>query len=266
MAAVQREAEVARDLVREAAALAAAMQGHVAVRDKGQGLGPVTDADLAVEERLLAGLARHFPGDAVLSEETHPRLAGPAARLWCVDPIDGTHEYARGLPEYAVQLGLLVDGEPAAGAIAMPGEGLVFWGWRGGPALLERNGAPATEVRLAPLTDPGRATVTYSRRHVGHRLKAALARLGAGGELQAGGVGYKVGLVLQGRAHLYLHTGRGTQWWDTAGPTALCLAAGGSVSDFAGKPLDFHTDQRHAEGLIFAVPGLAAPVLARLTP
>ena len=258
MRPVRAEAEAARDLAREGARLAADLCGKVAVRDKGGGLGPVTEADLRVEKLLLDGLARAYPGDPVLAEETARQVALPAPRLWCVDPIDGTFEYAQAIPEWAVQVGIVVDGEPAAGAIGLP-TGAVIWGWRGGGAFVD-----GTRVDLEPLDDPAAATAVHSRRHLSRKLKHALDRLGVAGRVPAGGVGFKAALILERRAHLYLHTGGGTTWWDSVAPAALLLAAGGTATDAAGGPLDYSADTRHGKGLMFAVPELGAAVVDTL--
>lgn len=263
MGPVQRAAELARDLAREAGELAAELQGRVDVRDKGRGRGLVTDADLAVERLLLERLHEAYPDDPVLSEETRPHVQLPAPRLWCVDPIDGTHEYAHGLLEYAVHVGLLVDGRPALGAIALPGTGQVFWGWRGGGVWIEHAGETRA-VALHPGTDLAHATLVHSRRHTNEELRRAMERLGVARLVPAGGVGYKAAQVLLGAAHIYLHTGRGTQWWDSAAPAALVIAAGGDATDARGRPLDYTGSVRHRDGLLFTAPGLLGPALARL--
>ena len=246
--------------MREALALASRLQGRVAVRDKGGGKGPVTEADLAVEKVLLDGLAAAFPDDPVLSEETRTRVDLPARRVWCVDPIDGTREYVDGLKEYAVHVGLLADGVPVAGAVALPG--CVIWGGRGGDVRIEE-GEEVRAITLEPLFDLSRATVVHTRRHVTPALRRKLDRLLAARYVAAGGIGYKVAQILLGRAHLMIHD-RGTTWWDSVAPAALLLAAKGTVTDASGAPLDYERDVRHREGLLFAAPGILAPALARL--
>ena len=216
---LRQAAETARDLVREAAELAARLQGSVTARDKGGGRGPVTDADLAVEELLLAGLHGAFPETPVLSEETRQQVELPASDLWCVDPIDGTREYAKGLPEYAIQVGLIREGVPAAGAVALPATG-TYWGWQGGGCYLD--GRP---VRLERFEDLPAATLIHSRFHRGSKLDQAVERLGVQDRIAAGGVGYKAVQVLLGRAHLYLHAGGGTTWWDVGARCGLGMDA-----------------------------------------
>jgi len=254
-----REAEAARDLAREALALAMRLQGRVSVRDKGGGQGPVTEADLAVERLLLDGITAAFPGDPVLSEETRKHIDLPVRRLWCIDPIDGTREYVAGLGEYAVHVGLLEEGAPVAGAIAVPGN--LIWGGRGGVWTEDATGTRA--ISLASIADPGQATVIHTRRHMTGALRRMLERIAADRCIAAGGIGYKVAQILLGRAHAMLHD-RGTTWWDSVAPAAVLLAAGGTVSDARGEPLDYTGDVRHRQGLLFAAPGLLAPLRERL--
>ena len=242
-------AERARDLVRDAGRLVFSMQGTVDVRDKGGDLGPVTDADYAAEEILLAGLRETFPGDAILSEESHQQVDMDAPRIWCVDPLDGTRDYARGRGEYAVQMGLLVDGEPVAGAVAIPNEGRVFWGWKGG-------GVFSDDGPVHPATPATRhQVIAIHSRTRGEGVKERLQKLGIEHWIAVGGCGYKVSRLLTGDAHLYLHARGGTTWWDTVGPASLVLAVDGSIGDASGAPLDYRTSTSHARGLLFTSPG-----------
>jgi 3'(2'), 5'-bisphosphate nucleotidase len=254
------EAETARDLAREAIDVSVRLQGKVAVRDKGGSRGPVTEADLAVEALLIDRLAAAFPADPVLSEETRARLRLPVPRVWCLDPIDGTREYAEGIGEYAVHVGLLDGGVPVAGAVAIPGR--LIWGGRGGVWIEAEGGTRA--VALEALTDVARATVVHSRRSMTPALLGMLDRLGAARRVPMGGIGYKVSRLLLGEAHAMLHD-RGTAWWDSVAPAALLLGAGGTVTDLRGLPIDYRADTRHREGLLFAVPGLLPALRARLT-
>lgn len=254
------EAETARDLAREAIRVAVRLQGHVAVRDKGGGHGPVTEADLAVEKLLLDGITAKYPGDPVLSEETRTRIDLPVHRVWCIDPIDGTREYVDGSREYAVHVGLLEGGVPVAGAVASPGS--LIWGGRGG-VWAEAEGGKTTSVSLEPLRDPARAIVVHTRRHMTPELRRRLDGLRVARLVPVGGVGYKVSRILLGEAHAMLHD-RGTTWWDSVAPAALLIGAGGSVTDAHGDPLDYGTDTRHRRGLLFAVPLLLDALRGRL--
>ena len=255
---LRRAAEIARDLVRQAGVLVAEMQDGVEVRDKGGSLGPVTDADLAAEKILLAGIRAAFPDDAILSEESHAEVDVAARRIWCIDPIDGTREYAKGLGEYACQAGLLIDGEPAAGALGIPAEGRVFWGWRGGGVFLDDQ-----PIEMQTIESIGDAIAIHSRSHA-EGTQELLTRLGVARSIAVGGCGYKISRLLLGDAHLYVHARRGTTWWDTVAPAALVLASNGHAGDARGQPLDYRTDIRHLHGLLFTAPGLGPQAATRL--
>jgi len=243
--------------------MARRLSGKVTPRDKGGNQGPVTEADLAVERHLLARLRSLFPADAILSEESPEGVDLSARRLWCVDPVDGTREFIDGVPGYSVMIGLLLDGEPVAGAIAVPEEETLFWGWRGGGAHGERAGS-GSEVRLASLTDPSHAVMIHSARHESRKVKAAVQKIRPLRTVAAGGVGYKASRILLGQAHLYFHPGSGVCWWDSVAPAAILLAAGGTATTTAGERIRYVDGPGHDAGLLFAVPALLQPALARL--
>src|SRR3990172_5059524 len=104
-------AEVARACAREAGRIAmAAFGARQDVRVKGRG-NVVTETDLAAERAILSALRQEYPDHAVLAEET----AGQAPRegwLWVIDPLDGTHNFSRGIPYFATNIALCHDGEP----------------------------------------------------------------------------------------------------------------------------------------------------------
>jgi len=110
--------------IRQAAAIAVERMGHVAVSQKAD-MSPVTEADLAVQEALLVAIARDYPCDAVITEETqsnpdaHPPVS-QARRCWIVDPIDGTRNYARSLPVFTVAVALMEAGYPVVGVVFDP--------------------------------------------------------------------------------------------------------------------------------------------------
>src|SRR4051812_16028680 len=82
---------------------------------------PVTEAALAVEAMIRSRLAAEFPSDAVLGEEQG--LVGSASRVWVVDPIDGTKNFAAGIQIWATLVALLVDGSPVVGVVGAPALG-----------------------------------------------------------------------------------------------------------------------------------------------
>lgn len=93
--------------------------GTVAARRKDDGT-LVTEADHAADDAITAALQSHFPHHAVLSEERNTHYAPASRYTWVIDPLDGTTNYARGLPLFGVSIALLVDGEPVLGVLDFP--------------------------------------------------------------------------------------------------------------------------------------------------
>jgi 3'(2'), 5'-bisphosphate nucleotidase len=254
---VKEDAAFARRICAEAAVVVRSMQGNLTVRDKGGALGPVTDADLAANRMLVEAIRARHPEDAILSEESEHDFDPDAERIWCVDPVDGTREFAKGLDEWAVMVGLLQRREPVLGAVALY-DGRVFWGWRGGGAF-ERDRA----IAMPGADSLEGAVAIHSRSHREGNLQA-LDRLGIRDSVTAGSVGYKVAQLLSGQVQVYVHWRGGTAWWDSVAPAAVTLAAGGYVGNARGGPLRYGGEIHHPNGLLFAAPGIGAQAAARL--
>jgi myo-inositol-1(or 4)-monophosphatase len=207
----------------------------------------LTVADGAVEELLRRRIDDAFPGDAVLGEEG----GGTAAdRLWIVDPIDGTANFARGLPIWCVSIGYVQDGVPEFGAIFAPALEELYLGRRGGGAT--RNGAPirasATADLAVAMVEIGWNSRRPLRDYLGmleRAMKAgANARRSAGGAL---GLAY----TADGRVDAYAESHINS--WDVAAGIVIAREAGCWVSDFfAGEAL------LRGNPILAAAPGIAA--------
>jgi myo-inositol-1(or 4)-monophosphatase len=209
---------------------------------------PVTEADLEVDAALRSLLP--VPGDGWLSEETADdpsRLE--CARVWVVDPLDGTREFVEGIPEWCVSIGLVEDGRPAAGGIYNPVTDQMVVGALGQNVTL--NGSP---VSVSPKADLDGAVVLASRSEVKRgeweRFDAAPFTV-----KPTGSVAYKLGLTATG---LYDAT-----WtlvpkseWDVAAGVALVQAAGGLALTPDWREPIFNQPRPKLTGLIAAGPKL----------
>jgi 3'(2'), 5'-bisphosphate nucleotidase len=219
--------------------------GDLGLEDKAPG-DPVTQADKQANALIVGELAAAFPGHGIVAEETAP-ASGELARLvarervFFVDPVDGTREFSQGLPEFAVMIGLAVDGVAAAGVLVLPAEGTLLAGRVGAEAFLERDAAPGVRALLRPsaVADPAAARVVVSRSHPSPELARILEELGGPTEIPCGSVGVKVARVAVGDADLYVHPGRGAKLWDACGPDAVIRAAGGTFTDVLGAAIDY---------------------------
>ncbi len=168
-----------------------------------------TRGDAGAQEVLARRLAEEAPADAVLSEEAKDSAARlSASRVWIIDPLDGTREYGEGRADWAVHVALWVDGDLAAGAVAIPAEGITLD--TANPLPRPR---PADRIRLAVSRSRPPAFVTA----LAERLDAELVPMGS--------AGVKATAVLRGQVDAYVHAG-GQYEWDSAAPVAVARAAG----------------------------------------
>ncbi|QEO10441.1 inositol monophosphatase family protein [Protaetiibacter larvae] len=120
----------------------------------------VTDADTRVERMIRAHLAEARPGDAILGEEFGSE--GDAARRWIVDPIDGTSNFARGVPIWGTLLSLTVDGDPVVGVVSAPALGRRWWGAKGLGAFVQHGDEEPRRLRVSGIDSLADATLSYN--------------------------------------------------------------------------------------------------------
>ena len=198
---------------------------------------PVTAADHAGEALILERLQRDFPGVGVVAEEQCAACGAPGSlppQFFLVDALDGTRGFTRGSEDFTVNIGLIVDGYPAAGAVCTPADGRVWFTENGGARLQLSNGAERT-VRVRPR--PGESEALLSRSAPAETMERLGRELGF---TRWRGVesSLKFCLIAQGDADLYPRTGP-TSEWDTAAGQAVLEAAGGTVESFDGSRLKY---------------------------
>ncbi|TPX03169.1 histidinol phosphatase, partial [Schumannella luteola] len=120
----------------------------------------VTDADTRVERMIRDHLAEARPHDAVLGEEFGDD--GDSRRRWIVDPIDGTSNFARGVPIWGALIALVVDGAPVVGVVSAPALGRRWWGATGHGAWLQQDGGTAHRIRVSAVDRLEEATLSYN--------------------------------------------------------------------------------------------------------
>ena len=243
----------------EIAAGVAVQAGHaiMAVRAHGfevrhkEDRSPVTVADTIAEAIILEGLRE--TGIPVIAEEMMSDGAAmqPSARYWLVDPLDGTKEFAKGLDEFVVCIGLIEDGFPRLGAIGLPVAGAVVAGLvREGVCWKQDGERRAIRARRRPPA----LTVLDSRSHPN---PARVERILAGhaiGDIQPMGSAMKFAVLAEGLADVIPRPGT-TMEWDSAAGQAVLEAAGGSVTDMAGARLAYgKPDFRNAGFLAWGAP------------
>ena len=195
----------------------------------------VSHADRAVEEMIRASIARAFPDDGFLGEETSAGFTGHYDRLWIVDPIDGTHNFLRGIPYWNVSIAYVENGERTLGAICDPVAGAVFHAMRGkGAWRTDGDG----ETRLNTSSTTG---ITGSIVCLGHHdrspdqryltLRAALMEVCASFR-NYGCAALQLAHVAEGRYDAYVELDLSS--WDAMAGLLLVEEAGGYVGPFPG--------------------------------
>ncbi|MEY2892477.1 MAG: hypothetical protein RJA98_2385 [Pseudomonadota bacterium] len=190
----------------------------------------VTEMDLAVERFIRDAIAARFPDDTVIGEEAGGASHGRAGeRVWIIDPIDGTANYARGIAHYCVSIGLLENGVPVMGALHDPSHERLYFATRGGGAWL--NGE---RLQVSPIAEMGAATVECgwsTRRSTADYLAMVGRVMHTGCAMRRAGSG-ALGLadVAAGRIEAYaeMHINA----WDCAAGILLVHEAGGHTNDF----------------------------------
>jgi 3'(2'), 5'-bisphosphate nucleotidase len=228
----------------------------------------VTDADHAANTLIVEYLRRQFPGDVVLSEEIpDDRSRLGQARVWMVDPIDGTRDFILGDSGFAVMIGLIVDGRPQLGLVAQPTTAKVYGGVVGVGAWLSVAGGPRAPLRTSTLAAPPGIRLVASKSHRTPRVDAVKAALRITDEINIGSVGLKIGLVAEASRDLYVYTGGRTKIWDTCGPEAILVAAGGQITDLDGRPLTYDRDDLlNRRGIVASNGPLHDLVVATIAP
>ena len=227
------------------------------IREKGRAGDLVTEADEAAELAVLRVLAERTPGVGVLAEESG-RRPGSGELEWCVDPLDGTTNYAHGFPFYATSVGLTWRGLPLLGALAVPGLNQFFW-------AAPEQGAWCNDgpIRVSGATTLAEALLTTGFAYDRHQrldnnyTEFAWFTHRTRGVRRPGAASVDLAYVACGRLDGYWE--RGLSPWDIAAGVALVELAGGLVCAYDGSSLELTSGR-----LIACGPSLLEPMIQGL--
>lgn len=222
--------------------------------------------DRRSNELLLRRLAEERPEDSVLSEESADDLARlDADRVWIIDPVDGTYEYARpGRDDWAVHVALWErDGDPArarltAAAVALPALGVVL-GTSGETPI---PGVARPDHRLLPTRETDRPRIVLSRSRP-PAFADAVAEAVGGDPVPLGSAGAKGASVVLGDSDVYVHAG-GQYQWDSAAPVGVALARGFTATRADGSPLEYNVADTYLPDVVVSRSDLAGAVLSAI--
>jgi histidinol-phosphatase len=197
----------------------------------------VTVADRGIEALVRERIAAEFPGHGVVGEE-YGTDAGDASVRWYVDPIDGTHNFIRGVPVFATLLAAERDGEQQAAVISAPALGERWYAWRGGGAWVTSvvEGSSPRRIAASRISSIADAQVLFASAGEVERSGLApgfLSLLASAWRERAFGDFWGYTLVADGAAELMVEP---DLWpWDAAAPMLLVEEAGGRATDFEGN-------------------------------
>lgn len=228
-------------------------------RSKGDRGDIVTEADIASEKLILERIKSSFPNDGIVSEEAGKYDEGGSERFWLVDPLDGTRNFALGIPFFCVSIALIEGTKAIASVVYDPVHDEMFLAERGSGAILNGN---KLKVMNNDEIDDAVISVSWLRRRVrrsqfiGYMNRVAkhtsyFRRLGSAALVCC--------YVAAGRVDAYMQGA--INCWDVAAASLIVEEAGGLVTDFESRPLDLskpHTD------ILAANPALHARILREI--
>ncbi len=189
----------------------------------------VTEVDHLSEEAILEIIGRAFPGDAFLAEESGAS-GTHASRLWVIDPLDGTVNYANGIPFFAVSIGLVIDGIPVLGVVLDPSRGELFTAISGGGAFLDGSpiSAPGKDRLIDTVAHLGLPRSGFARQNTRYRKAVRIVRAMGSATL---GVTY----LANGRFDAYIQY-QGLSIWDICAAGVIAIEGGATLTSRQGGP------------------------------
>jgi myo-inositol-1(or 4)-monophosphatase len=237
MTGAQDDLDFARDLACRAGAILMDHYEKLEQIDYKSSRDVVTEADHLSEALIVETIRARYPDDAILAEETgeHRAVAGEAptsgrGRVWIVDPLDGTVNYANGIPVFCVSIGVVIDGLPAVGVIVDPTRNEWFGATMDGPALLDGRPIHASDKErvsdfVISMALSGRSAVTRSRNV---RKAIRIPR-------SMGSAALALAYVGNGRFDAFVQQG-GLSAWDVAAAGLIAERGGARVTAMDGGP------------------------------
>jgi myo-inositol-1(or 4)-monophosphatase len=235
----------------------------------------VTEADHLSEELVIRAIRERFPGDAILAEEsgshdgrvargggagaTAAATASTVGRAWVIDPLDGTVNYANGLPVFCVSIGFVVDGRPSAGVVLDPTRDERFAATADGPATL--NGRPIQVSTKDQLIDYV-ISLALAGRSVSSRARAIRKAVRVPRSMGSASLG--LAYVANGRFDAFVQES-GLSAWDIAAAGLIAERAGAAITAFDGARWYDQARPTRTSGLVAAPPAFHGRLLALAT-
>ncbi len=228
------------------------------------GDGPVSAADMAVNEILISGLQDSFTYKEwdILSEETSKEKTFQGNNYindwcWILDPLDGTKDFLQGSENYAVHIALAYKQKPKIGIVLIPEKNELWFGIIGNGAWCENRNGFKKHISFSKRVDISELVLVSSKNHQQSKLLKLVSTLCFAETKKIGSVGCKVASILRGEADVYISLSGKTspKDWDMAAPHALIEAAGGVFSHADGTKLMYQNANYSQHGCLIASHG-----------
>jgi 3'(2'), 5'-bisphosphate nucleotidase len=213
----------------------------------GDAFDPLTLADKESDSYIRKSLHKLFPNDLLLTEESPDLPETYEGRVWMVDPLDGTKCFVKGTDNFSINIGLVENGIPIFGCVAIPAQGKVYYAEKGVGAF-EKVGDDFHPVATSSIHEISKARLIT--RVPGEDIRPVEEKLNTlpfSDRKAGGGIGDKLCQIVAGLAEANINTNRRVSKWDTAGPQIILEEAGGVVSDFDGNPIDYKSESARLE-------------------
>jgi len=252
---LSQELDIAILLSKQAGKLALEInQKDFSVTQKPEFGGPVTEADLKANELITSELAKHFPDDQIIGEESdqdHVKNFSSNKRTWWVDPIDGTKEFVKKSDEWSVIIGLCFDNKPILGVIYQPTKDILYYGSCGNGAFKKESGQ-TTKLSICESKPIDQSTIILSKNHPHTKTKSIMSALGITQSYTHGSVGLKIAQIAEQKADLYVNFAGKCHFWDTCGPELLLTEAGGVLLKADQTPILYDSKNSQISETFFA--------------
>ncbi len=228
------------------------------------GDGPVSAADLAVNELILSRLKSKFISNIwdFLSEETSKEKTfqeGSFQKDWCwiLDPLDGTKDFLQGSENYAVHLALMYKKFPKIGMVLIPERNELWFGIVGIEAWCENRNGIKKAISFSKREEISDLILVSSKNHQESKLQNLIQKLNFAKTKKIGSVGCKVASILRGESDIYISLSGKTspKDWDMAAPHAIIQAAGGAFTHADGTDLSYQNSNYEQSGCLIASHG-----------
>ncbi len=228
------------------------------------GDGPVSAADMSVNELLISGLKDNltFKEWDILSEETSKEKTSQESNYtkdwcWILDPLDGTKDFLQGSENYAVHIALTYKQKPKIGIVLIPERNELWFGIIGSGAWYENRDGLKKNISFSERLEISDLILVSSKNHKDQKLPNLISNLSFAETKSIGSVGCKVASILRGEADVYISLSGQTspKDWDMAAPHALIEAAGGMFTHADGSNLIYQNPTYCQSGCLIASHG-----------